>query len=115
MSKMCLFNSNKLCNDCGECNICDLDSSKICDNCGKCLEENNDDYREVIVDSIEEDTMQEELVLDVRDEFDDNSDPVEYIEDVTGLGETLEDKDNAIFEELFPGFFISKHLKKNDI
>lgn len=111
MSKMCIFSSNKLCDDCGECNICDLDSSKICDNCGKCLEVNNNDYNEVIVDSIHEEPLNEEIVLDVREEFDEDSDTsVEYIDDVDGLRDTLEDTENKMFEELFPGFFIPKKI-----
>ena len=33
---MC-FDENKICDDCGECDVCDLDKNKICDNCGKCI------------------------------------------------------------------------------
>ena len=28
---------DRQCNNCGECNICDLDKNKICDNCCKCI------------------------------------------------------------------------------
>ena len=37
MDKYCLLDENKICNDCGECDKCDLDKNKICDNCGKCI------------------------------------------------------------------------------
>ena len=38
------------CNDCGECEFCDLDPLKICDNCGKCL--NTDDFATIKIDGI---------------------------------------------------------------
>ena len=37
MSKICVLDDGKICDNCGECNLCDLDSSKQCDNCGKCI------------------------------------------------------------------------------
>lgn len=36
--KTCIL-YDRICNNCGECNICDLDKNKICDNCGKCIED----------------------------------------------------------------------------
>ena len=42
------------CNNCGECNICDLDKNKICDNCGKCIEIDSD-YISIDIDEIIED------------------------------------------------------------
>ena len=41
----------KICDDCGECDICDLDPKKICDNCGKCIEV-TDKYAEIKIDEI---------------------------------------------------------------
>lgn len=38
MPKRCVL-YDRICNDCGECDVCDLDSNKICDNCGKCIED----------------------------------------------------------------------------
>lgn len=38
MSKKCVLYDDKICNNCGECDVCDLDKNKICDNCGKCIE-----------------------------------------------------------------------------
>lgn len=37
MREKCVFDENKICDDCGECDVCDLDKNKICDNCGKCI------------------------------------------------------------------------------
>lgn len=38
ISKMCMLEENKACDNCCECFICLMDPSKLCDNCGKCLE-----------------------------------------------------------------------------
>jgi hypothetical protein len=48
--KMCVL-SDKECENCGECDICDLDPLKMCDNCGKCI--NFDDVACIKIDSIE--------------------------------------------------------------
>ena len=50
MSKLCVLDKNKLCDNCGECNFCDLDSTKICDNCCKCLDDA--DYRAIKISEI---------------------------------------------------------------
>lgn len=42
--KKCIFDENKVCDLCNECNICDLDSNKICDNCGKCIDTNEEEH-----------------------------------------------------------------------
>lgn len=33
----CVLEDDKICDGCGECEICDFDETKLCDNCGKCL------------------------------------------------------------------------------
>lgn len=33
----CVIFDGKLCDACGECDMCDIESKKFCDNCGKCL------------------------------------------------------------------------------
>lgn len=38
ISKMCILEEGKICDNCCECFVCDLDPAKSCDNCGKCLE-----------------------------------------------------------------------------
>ena len=50
--KECVLHDNKICNNCGECDRCDLNPLKICDNCGKCLESEYD-YNAVKITSIE--------------------------------------------------------------
>lgn len=50
MFKKCVL-SDKICIECGECNICDLDVNKICDNCGKCIEIDSD-YKAINIDEI---------------------------------------------------------------
>ena len=49
--KKCVLDENKICDDCGECNYCDLNPFKICDNCGKCIGM-NEEYREIKIDEI---------------------------------------------------------------
>lgn len=38
----CVLEDEKICDGCGECEICDLNPNKICDNCGKCLDIRDD-------------------------------------------------------------------------
>jgi hypothetical protein len=46
-----MLEEDKICDNCLECNICDLKPDKICDNCAKCI---NDDapYRAIEIDDI---------------------------------------------------------------
>jgi hypothetical protein len=50
LEKRCLLDNSKVCNDCGECEICDLDPGKICDNCCRCL--GDADYAAIEVEKI---------------------------------------------------------------
>lgn len=119
--KYCILNSNKSCNDCGECDICDLDKNKKCNNCGKCLQDSFD-MRGIKIDEIlddENDTSSEDEIEKVESENnsqyefvgdnytgpDFNEENMELIDDVEGLKELLEDEDKSkdlIYEE-FPG------------
>ena len=47
----CILKDGKVCDDCGECERCDLNPEKICDNCGKCIETDGD-YNGVQIDDI---------------------------------------------------------------
>jgi hypothetical protein len=47
---LCLLDSEKECNDCRECDRCDLDAGKLCDNCCSCLGEA--DYRGIEVTEV---------------------------------------------------------------
>lgn len=49
--KKCIL-KDKICNQCGECDKCDLDPNKICDNCEKCLEKPDSDYYEIKIEKI---------------------------------------------------------------
>jgi hypothetical protein len=46
----CVLEPGKQCNECGDCQICDLDPTKVCDNCCRCLGEA--DYRGIEVTEI---------------------------------------------------------------
>ena len=54
MTKYCLLDETKICDDCGECNVCDLDPNKICDNCMKCMK-SGADYNAIEIDEIIDD------------------------------------------------------------
>ena len=79
---MCVLDETKYCNDCGDCDRCDIDPTKICDNCGKCLDEyntNSKGFIEVPIDKIDmggiSPTLEDfykELGLDQDDDEDDN-------------------------------------------
>ncbi|OPJ56583.1 hypothetical protein [Clostridium oryzae] len=114
----CILNENKLCNDCGECDICDLDRTKKCDNCGKCMENGNSDYREVLIDNIYETSDAAELDNDdietdsAKNSDDDENKNYELIDDIDGLNELIEDPEHKYVEEVFPGLL--KLRKKED-
>lgn len=107
----CILKTTKLCDDCGECDICDLDRTKMCDNCGKCMENGNSDYREVLVDHIydaDSNDSSEEIELintNISEEDDENLNETDYelIDDIDGLSEIMEDPEHEYIEEVFPG------------
>lgn len=119
----CVLDKNKLCDDCGECDICDLNPDKKCDNCGKCLEMKDYDMKAVKVDDIIDDEDEfrtyekdeEEYCLndfhshladgkgnDSNSEEDSN---VEFIDDIDGLKEALENEEifKKVAYEEYPG------------
>lgn len=51
MTKMCVLEENKICNECGECDYCDLNPFQKCNNCGRCIEE-KEEYREIKIDDV---------------------------------------------------------------
>jgi len=51
MEKRCVLDESRICNDCGECQVCDLDPNKICDNCMKCVN-SGADYSAISIDKI---------------------------------------------------------------
>jgi len=41
---------DRICIDCGECDLCDLDNQKRCTDCGACIEDDNStEYRSINV------------------------------------------------------------------
>ena len=54
MTKFCVLDETKVCDDCGECAVCDLDPNKLCDNCMKCVQ-SGADYNAVEIDEIIDD------------------------------------------------------------
>lgn len=122
MSKLCILQPKKVCNNCDECTKCDLKPSQICNNCGKCLELEGYDAKAINIDEIVED------VLGINDNEEENLSKnqiiekfasyntdlkeedikVEYIDDIDGLNELLEEGTNTkkLMEEAFPGLFV---------
>jgi len=122
----CIFNEKKSCDNCGECEVCDLDSNKKCDNCGKCLEMEGYDMKAIKIDQIIDDKDEikeyEEETPESEDNVNDshyqlgneensqanlksNEIDVEFIDDIDGLKEILEDREKYqdITHEDYPG------------
>jgi len=59
MFKLCVL-YDRFCNECGECNYCDLDPNKICDNCCKCISDDMD-YKAIKIDEIILDDKEQDL------------------------------------------------------
>ena len=68
--KNCVLDESKICNDCGECNICDLNPNKICDNCMECLR-TGADYNAIEIDEIIADGTDTEDYEQLRRDLDD--------------------------------------------
>ncbi|NMM62680.1 hypothetical protein HBE96_08225 [Clostridium sp. P21] len=134
MNKKCIFNSNKDCINCGDCNKCDLNSNKKCNNCGKCLELEGYDMKAIKIDEIMEEKNDTEVFENdncyqvLNDEKEsvsscgeqsecqsNNDDKIEFIDDIDGLREIIEDE--GVFKDLtyeeFPGFIRFKTNENN--
>lgn len=59
--KQCILYDGKTCDNCGECNMCDLDPKKVCDSCGACLDM-DDDYNTIDVDLTLEESNDPEML-----------------------------------------------------
>ena len=68
MTKYCLLDETKICDDCGECNVCDLDPNKICDNCMKCLQ-TGADYNAIEIDEIIDDGADGDVYRQLREDL----------------------------------------------
>ncbi|KGM95378.1 hypothetical protein Z968_09235 [Clostridium novyi A str. 4552] len=126
MAKLCILEANKECNNCGECNKCDLNPNKKCNNCGKCLElegydtkainieqifeEDDNDYSEEEFELSNEasDTSNIEELAEINKDLKESEVKMEYIEDIDGLKELIDDdtNTNSLINEVFPGFIV---------
>ncbi len=73
---------DKLCDDCGNCDLCDLNSSKVCDSCCECIDDKNVDYRGVEIDEVL--TDENSLIvdeLDFKDLKKETDNPMDYSTD----------------------------------
>jgi hypothetical protein len=123
--KKCIFDDDKICDSCGDCDICDIDPLKLCDNCGKCIGEDKDfSSKAVSIDEIIEEDEFEDSELDFEnsdvestsgndDSFKEEIE-IELIDDIEGLRELLENKTHSgkYTKEEFPGFIRFKINKK---
>ncbi len=115
--KYCIFDEKKVCNDCGECNVCEYNRDKICDNCGKCLEIEGYDVKAVKIDEVFEKNKEEEIKIDLEDfsdfdtieeedSFQDESN-WDYISDVEGMDELMEETGtDGLLHEEYPGLYV---------
>ncbi|NLF28679.1 MAG: hypothetical protein GX592_12340 [Clostridiales bacterium] len=62
MPKYCVLEDDRLCVECGRCNMCDLHPDKFCDNCMRCLKRTEADYAAIGIDAVytEENLPEEE-------------------------------------------------------
>lgn len=136
--KFCIFDSEKSCDNCGQCDLCDLNPAKKCNNCGKCLEMEGYDMRAIKIDSIIEEGDEEkehsennkydaEIHSHLPDEFFTaehsegdidifDKDNIQYIDDIDGLAEILENENDfkKLAHEEYPGLIkIDKNQIKN--
>lgn len=123
MKKFCVFQIEKECTHCGECDTCDLDPKKTCNNCGKCL--NLEGYDSKIVnigeildtESEVEDNLKIsegynkldiEYLASLNKEIKESDFKEDYIEDVDGLEDALNEENagNNLLNEVFPGLIV---------
>ncbi|WP_231169101.1 MULTISPECIES: hypothetical protein [Clostridium] len=132
LAKLCILEVNKECNDCGECNKCDLNPNKKCNNCGKCLEKEGYDTKAINIEQIfeedDDDFIEEEFnevgepdnavdidtLAEVNKNLKDSDVKIEYIDDIDGLKELIDDdtNTNSLINEIFPGFIVLNKSNK---
>lgn len=94
----CVIYDNKMCEECGDCNFCDLNPDKVCDDCGMCI--NTYDYNGIQVDDLvmEKDDVASSDYIEENWRFSDientgSDDNVLFIDDIEGLWEEIEGSD----------------------
>lgn len=116
MSKLCVFDKAKNCNDCGECDICDLNLKKKCNNCGKCLELEGYDIKAIKIEDIFEDSKElneyEENDKLHKDSNNISEEEIEWdlIDDIKEIKDLMDEDKNLESYEEFPGLInLSKY------
>ena len=86
MSKNCIFNERKICDNCGECEVCELNSNKKCNNCGKCLELEGYDVKAIKIDEVfEAEELEEDFYNKNEIDLEDDQDIIENVIEVNEL------------------------------
>ncbi|ARC85065.1 hypothetical protein U732_3938 [Clostridium argentinense CDC 2741] len=98
MSKICIFDENKNCSNCNECNLCELNNNRACDNCGKCLQLEGYDVKAIKIDEVFEDKKQNTTFKNYNEKIN--------IEDFSDfdLEEDSEDNYDDSLEEVSSGY-----------
>lgn len=100
MSKNCIFNDRKICDSCGECEVCELNSNKKCNNCGKCLELEGYDVKAIKIDEVfEAEELEEELEDDFYDKKEIDLSETEENNSENEIDELLKPEELIKFEE----------------
>lgn len=105
----CIFENNKECTDCEDCNTCDLDPKEECNNCGDCLSKGDYDSKAILIDELSPEELEEEMRKDeegneILDFFKSQDIDLEYVEaalkqSFDESGETDEYKEGKEFLE----------------
>jgi len=102
MSKNCIFNDRKICDNCGECEVCELNSNKKCNNCGKCLELEGYDVKAIKIDEVFEaeelkDDFYDKTKIDLYEAEENNGE--NKIEELTNSNELPNSEEAIKFED----------------
>lgn len=113
MEKICILDSKKICDNCGECDRCDLDSTKKCNNCGRCLELEGYDTKAIKIDEIINNDFEEETGIegDIAEDdqqnttLDQDGSVWDLIGDIPEVRDLLENDElnNNLYHEEYPG------------
>lgn len=105
----CIFDYNKLCNNCGECDRCDIDPNKKCNNCGECLEEGGYDMKAIKIDKV----VMDDEKLDTDESSRNSVKMVSTAVKSTNTKLNCQDNDNTKDEEIHTDVDSSDNWKPN--
>ena len=116
MSKNCIFNDKKNCNDCGECEVCELNSNKKCDNCGKCLELEGFDVKAIKIDEVFENAGTGKLDDDIYniDKIDEPATEEEHLANKDEEAIKIENYEAFLAEEKLAELNKDKYIPENN-